>query len=97
MASRSICESGIPKSDGTNASVPAIPDHDLVDTPGDYADFFTIGRPFPGSYYDFTPRVAWSPDSSWLIFSAARGIQIVHPDGTGWRRLTSGTDPDWTR
>jgi dipeptidyl aminopeptidase/acylaminoacyl peptidase len=41
-------------------------------------------------------RVIWSPDGAWLAFSLAPGggmntqIYIVHPDGTGLRRLTDG-------
>ncbi len=38
----------------------------------------------------------WSPDGKWIAFSTSPGgglnsqIEIVHPDGTGWRRLTEG-------
>jgi len=41
-------------------------------------------------------RVIWSPDGKWLALSLAPGggmntqIYIVHPDGTGLRRLTDG-------
>jgi dipeptidyl aminopeptidase/acylaminoacyl peptidase len=41
-------------------------------------------------------RVLWSPGGEWLAFSLAPGggmntqIYIVHPDGTGLRRLTDG-------
>jgi dipeptidyl aminopeptidase/acylaminoacyl peptidase len=53
-------------------------------------------------------RVVWSPDGAWLAFSLAPGggmntqIYVVHPDGTGLRRLTDGGKEtnnlgDWTR
>jgi dipeptidyl aminopeptidase/acylaminoacyl peptidase len=41
-------------------------------------------------------RVLWSPDGQWLAVSLAPGggmntqVYLVHPDGTGWRRLTDG-------
>jgi dipeptidyl aminopeptidase/acylaminoacyl peptidase len=41
-------------------------------------------------------RVIWSPDGRWLAMSVAPGggmntqVSVVHPDGTGWRRLTDG-------
>ena len=52
-------------------------------------------------------RVSWSPNGDWLVFSLAPGggmnaqIYIVHPDGTGLRRLTDGGKEtnnlgDWT-
>jgi dipeptidyl aminopeptidase/acylaminoacyl peptidase len=52
-------------------------------------------------------RVSWSPNGDWLVFSLAPGggmnaqIYIVHPDGTGLRRLTDGRKEtnnlgDWT-
>jgi dipeptidyl aminopeptidase/acylaminoacyl peptidase len=40
--------------------------------------------------------VEWSPDGAWLAFRLAPGggmntqVYVVHPDGTGLRRLTSG-------
>ena len=40
--------------------------------------------------------VSWSPDGDWLAFSLAPGggmnmqIYLIHPDGTGLRRLTDG-------
>jgi Tol biopolymer transport system component len=40
--------------------------------------------------------VAWSPDGVWLAFVLAPGggmntqVYVVHPDGTGLRRLTAG-------
>ena len=40
--------------------------------------------------------VSWSPDGTWLAFSLAPGggmnrqVYLVHPDGTGLRRLTDG-------
>jgi dipeptidyl aminopeptidase/acylaminoacyl peptidase len=52
-------------------------------------------------------RVSWSPKGDWLVFSLAPGggmntqIYIIHPDGTGLRRLTDGGKEtnnlgDWT-
>jgi dipeptidyl aminopeptidase/acylaminoacyl peptidase len=40
--------------------------------------------------------VAWSPDGKWLAFQVAPGggmnqqVYLMHPDGTGMRRITSG-------
>jgi dipeptidyl aminopeptidase/acylaminoacyl peptidase len=56
---------------------------------------------------DRTGRVSWSPDGSWLAFSLAPGggmnsqVYLIHPDGTGLRRLTDGGKEnnwlgDWT-
>ncbi len=46
--------------------------------------------------------VAWSPRGDWLAFALAPGggmnqqIYLIHPDGTGLRRLTAGgTDNNW--
>jgi dipeptidyl aminopeptidase/acylaminoacyl peptidase len=46
--------------------------------------------------------VVWSPDGEWLAFSLAPGgglnqqVYLVHPDGTGLRRLTDGgKDNNW--
>src|SRR5689334_9666710 len=52
-------------------------------------------------------RVTWSPDGAWLALSLAPGggmntqIYLVHPDGSGLRRLTDGGKEtnnlgDWT-
>ena len=52
-------------------------------------------------------RVVWSPDGEWLALSIAPGggmntqIYVVHPDGSGLRRLTDGGKEtnnlgDWT-
>jgi dipeptidyl aminopeptidase/acylaminoacyl peptidase len=52
-------------------------------------------------------RVIWSPKGDWLAFSLAPGggmntqVYVVHPDGTGLRRLTDGGKEtnnlgDWT-
>ena len=52
-------------------------------------------------------RVTWSPNGEWLALSVAPGggmntqIYVVHPDGTGLRRLTDGGKEtnnlgDWT-
>ncbi len=41
----------------------------------------------------FTPTVDWSPDGSWIAFSASAegvgGLFLIQPDGTGLRRLSS--------
>lgn len=44
------------------------------------------------SMYDTTP--GWSPDGRWIVFSRGRPftnftLHLVHPDGSGLRRLTS--------
>lgn len=51
---------------------------------------------------DQVQEVSWSPDGTWLAFSLAPGggmnrqIYLVHPDGTGLRRLTDGgKDNNW--
>lgn len=56
---------------------------------------------------DQVRAVAWSPDGAWLACSVAPGggmnqqVYLVHPDGTGLRRLTDGGTEtnhlgDWT-
>ena len=48
------------------------------------------------SFDDPVGFVTWSPDGQWLAFNVAPGggfneqIYVVHPDGTGLRRLTDG-------
>jgi Tol biopolymer transport system component len=48
------------------------------------------------SIWDYDPP-AWSPDGTWLAFTNGRGakgdLYVVHPDGTGLRRVTK-TDTD---
>ena len=45
---------------------------------------------------DQISRVSWSPDGAWLAFALAPGggmnqqVYLVHPDGSGLRRLTAG-------
>ena len=47
---------------------------------------------------------SWSPDGGWIVFSLQRDeraeIYLVHPDGTGLRRVTDAPGaqaqhPDW--
>jgi Tol biopolymer transport system component len=43
---------------------------------------------------DFTPR--FSRDGTQIAFTALPGsVMVMNADGTGLRRLTTGTDPDW--
>ena len=48
------------------------------------------------SFDDPVGFVTWSPDGAWLAFTLAPGggmneqVYLVHPDGTGLRRLTEG-------
>lgn len=37
----------------------------------------------------------WSPDGSRLAYTAGGAIRIIHPDGSGDRALTQGSQPDW--
>ena len=43
--------------------------------------------------------VAWSPDGRYLVFEQDADLAVVAPDGTGYRRVTSGGPvdlyPDW--
>jgi dipeptidyl aminopeptidase/acylaminoacyl peptidase len=45
---------------------------------------------------DQISRVSWSPDGAWLAFVLAPGggmnaqVYLIHPDGTGLRRVTAG-------
>ncbi len=51
---------------------------------------------------DQVSGVSWSPDGAWLAFTLAPGggmntqVYLIHPDGTGLRRLTDGgTENNW--
>jgi hypothetical protein len=41
----------------------------------------------------------WSSDGRWLLYMAPVGLTLIHPDGTGVRRLNVGlaepTFPSW--
>jgi TolB protein len=43
----------------------------------------------------------WSPDGRWLLYMAPVGLTLIHPDGTGARRLNVGLQeamfPSWSR
>ena len=59
----------------------------------------TVARPRGGS--ESLGEPAWSPDGTWIAFTRVTGaksdvseLRLVHPDGTGLRRLTDGTPPD---
>ena len=57
-----------------------------VNIPADSERFPTIVAPH------------WSPDAIWIAFSSEDGIWIVHPDGTGLRKLPSTAEineADW--
>ena len=61
----------------------------IVPTQGGWPEMIT-------SLDDQVQEVSWSPDGTWLAFSLAPGggmnrqVYLVHPDGTGLRRLTDG-------
>jgi len=61
----------------------------IVPTQGGWPELVT-------SLDDQVQEVSWSPDGTWLAFSLAPGggmnrqVYLVHPDGTGLRRLTDG-------
>ena len=38
---------------------------------------------------------AWSPDGTRIAYTAGDSLQIIHPDGSGRRTLTKGSQPDW--
>ncbi len=38
----------------------------------------------------------WSPDGSFIAFTADRSLYVVRPDGSGLRRLTDGSLPAWS-
>jgi serine/threonine-protein kinase len=46
-----------------------------------------------------TKAVNWAPDGSWIAFCAYRVggdvIALIRPDGTGFRVLVDGCDPQW--
>jgi dipeptidyl aminopeptidase/acylaminoacyl peptidase len=60
-----------------------------IDAAGGYPQLVT-------SFDDPVGFVTWSPDGAWLAFTLAPGggmneqVYLVHPDGTGLRRLTEG-------
>ena len=67
----------------------------IVPTEGGWPELVT-------SLNDQVQGVSWSPDGAWLAFSLAPGggmnsqVYLVHPDGTGLRRLTDGgNDNNW--
>jgi len=44
---------------------------------------------------------AWSPDGKWIAYAAPVGLTLIHPDGTGARRVNVGVSgpqfPAWSR
>jgi dipeptidyl aminopeptidase/acylaminoacyl peptidase len=60
-----------------------------VDAAGGYPELLT-------AFDDPVGFVEWSPDGAWLAFTVAPGggmneqVYLVHPDGTGLKRLTEG-------
>lgn len=50
-------------------------------------DDFRVNR-LSWSPDDFMPHdVSWSPDGTQLLLASSRGVHVVHPDGSGLRRL----------
>ena len=72
----------------------------------DLAGIFVIGSDGTGmrkvtrhGYTDTQP--AWSPDGRWIAFSAVeqganKEIHVVHPDGSGRRKVADGARPAWS-
>ena len=57
------------------------------------------GQPHQIETADINPTSAqWSPDANWIAFagdastSGVSEVYLIHPDGTGSRQITSGTD-----
>jgi len=71
------------------SNISGLPQIWTVSTDGGWPDLAT-------SLDDPVGTVEWSPDGAWLAFSLAPGggmntqVYLVHPDGTGLRRLTAG-------
>jgi len=42
----------------------------------------------------FSPR--WSSDGQWILYHGKEGIQIIHPDGSGNRKIGDGMAITWT-
>ena len=57
----------------------------------DGSDVDQVARTSQSIWGDYDPP-AWSPDGTWLAFTNGRGakgdLYVVHPDGTGLRRVT---------
>jgi WD40 repeat protein len=77
--------------------------HSVYVASADGSSFTRVGP--LGNIWD----AVWSPDAQWIAFSMATKatgglfeLYLMHPDGTGMRRLTSGTDglfslhPTWS-
>jgi tricorn protease-like protein len=71
--------------------------HSVYVANADGSSFTRVG-PF-GNIWD----AVWSPDGRWIAFSMATNatgdlfeLYLMHPDGSGLRRLTPGTDRLWS-
>jgi Tol biopolymer transport system component len=59
----------------------------------------TPWRPDDGDPFDWSPD--WSPDGRWILFNHANGgavqqMCLIHPNGSGFRRITHGTAFSWS-
>ena len=70
-------------------NISGVPQVWTVQTAGGYPQLVS-------AFDDPVTTVEWSPDGAWLAFSVAPGggmnvqVYLVHPDGTGLKRLTDG-------
>ncbi len=70
-------------------NISGLPQIWTVDAAGGYPQLIT-------AFDDAVGSVQWSPDGAWLAFTLAPGggmneqVYLVHPDGTGLKRLTDG-------
>jgi dipeptidyl aminopeptidase/acylaminoacyl peptidase len=99
MARVGFCWSPSFSPDGTRiafiANLSGLPQIWTVDARGGWPDLVT-------GLDDQINGVSWSPDGAWLAFALAPGggmnqqVFLIHPDGTGLRRLThGGKDNNW--
>lgn len=99
MARVGFCWSPSFSPDGTRiafiSNLSGLPQVWTVDAGGGWPELVT-------ALDDQIANVSWSPDGAWLAFALAPGggmnqqVYLIHPDGTGLRRLTyGGRDNNW--